>query len=75
MFPSIKFYDNVYGQNPMAEVQGKGNFEFTFEGTSSADWSYYTMAVYEHNWGLTEVRKSEYQIRVEADIIPPAPVV
>jgi hypothetical protein len=27
------------------------------------------MAVYEHNWGLTEVRKSEYQIRVEADIV------
>jgi hypothetical protein len=25
------------------------------------------MALYEHNWGLTDIRKSEYQIRIEAD--------
>lgn len=27
------------------------------------------MAIYENNWGLTEQRKSEYQIKVEADVI------
>ena len=55
----------------MAVIHGHGNFEFTFDGVSNDNWSYYTMAIYEHNWGLTEVRKSEYQIRVEADIKEP----
>lgn len=27
------------------------------------------MAIYSNNWGLTEQRKSEYQIKVEADIV------
>lgn len=27
------------------------------------------MAIYENNWGLTEQRKSEYQIKIEADVI------
>jgi hypothetical protein len=59
LFPSIKFYDKVYGQNPFENLN-RQNFLFTFPGTSTYDWCYYTMAVYEHNWGLTEVRKSEY---------------
>ena len=30
------------------------------------------MALYQHTWGLTDMRKSEYEIMVEADVISKA---
>lgn len=40
-----------------------------FEDGTAKAWAYYTMAIYEHNWGLIDIRKSEYQIRIIADKI------
>jgi len=63
-YPTIVSYDEGlnFGQNPFGDqgTLNKHKFEYTFSGVSTMDWSYYTLAVYEHNWGLTEVRKSEF---------------
>jgi len=66
IYPSLVDYDLVFGENPFSQLQ-QTRFEFEIEGTSTEHWSYYTIAVYQHNWGLTDIRKSEYQIRVEVE--------
>ena len=37
---------------------------------ASAPWTFFTVAVYQHNWGLTDQTKSEYQIQISADNVP-----
>jgi hypothetical protein len=76
MYPSLVNYDmdipsHPFGQDPFKVIYSQKNFEFTFTGVSTQPWAYYTLAMYEHNWGLTDIRKSEYQIRVESDPISP----
>ena len=58
-FPTIIDYDLVFGENPY-QVLSKQDFDFAFRAQSTETHSYYTMAVFEHNWGLTDDRKSEY---------------
>lgn len=70
-FPSIVDYQMEFGGNPFAMLT-KTKFEYTFTGVSSQYWSLYTMALYQHTWGLTDMRKSEYEIMVEADVISEA---
>ena len=60
-----------FGGNPFAMLT-KTKFEYTFTGVSSQYWSLYTMALYQHTWGLTDMRKSEYEIMVQADAISKA---
>ena len=67
-YPSNVEYDMVLGDNPYDQLH-LTHFEYTFEGTSTAPWAFWTVAVYQHNWGLTDQRKSEYQISVSADVI------
>ena len=70
-FPSIVDYQMEFGGNPFALLT-KTKFEYTFTGVSSQYWSLYTMALYQHTWGLTDMRKSEYEIMVQADAISKA---
>lgn len=58
-YPSLNDYDDSFGENPF-DLLNKNKFVWSFEGTSTRKWSYYTMVIYEHNWGLTDDRKSEY---------------
>ena len=67
-FPNIADYFKSFGEDPLSQVYSS-EFEYTFTNFSSQLYTYYTMAIYENNWGLTEQRKSEYQIKVEADVI------
>lgn len=67
-YPTLQNYQASFGQNPFDQLNQR-NFEYIFEGGSTKAWSYYTMAIYENNWGLTDNRKSEYQIRVIVDKI------
>ena len=46
------------------------SFVYTFTGDAqveSGEFVYYTMAVYQHTWGLTTFKKSAYQISVVSD--------
>jgi hypothetical protein len=70
-FPTIAHYDMEFGGNPFAQLT-KTKFEYTFTGISDQYWSLYTMALYQHTWGLTDMRKSEYEIMVQADAISKA---
>ena len=66
-YPSIIDYQIALGQNPFTSL-GKSKFEKTFFGSASQKFTYYTMAVYQYNWGLTNELKSEYQIRIKTEV-------
>lgn len=66
-FPSLVVHDLAFGENPFYQLNSQ-KFEYSFIGESSQKFVYYTMSVYQHNWGLTAYKKSEYQIRITADI-------
>jgi hypothetical protein len=68
-FPSIVDYWEVFGANPYPQLH-ETHFEYEFTNVSTVPWVFYTVAIYQHNWGLTDRRKSEYQIRVAVDRIP-----
>lgn len=67
-FPTIIDYYKSFGEDPFSQIYGS-SFEYVFNNFSSELYTYYTMAIYANNWGLTEQRKSEYQIKVEADVV------
>jgi hypothetical protein len=67
-FPTIEDYFMAFGEDPFGQLYAS-DFEFNFYNYSSELYTYYTMAIYSNNWGLTEQRKSEYQIKVEADVV------
>ena len=60
-------HDLAFGENPFYQLNSQ-KFEYSFIGESSQKFVYYTMSVYQHNWGLTAYKKSEYQIRITADV-------
>lgn len=66
-FPTIQNYYMAFGEDPFGQLYSN-DFEFSFSNFSSEIYTYYTVAIYSNNWGLTNQRKSEYQIKVEADI-------
>lgn len=73
-FPTIAVYDFVAGENPYT-VLGLETFTYTFTGFATKPWTYYALAVYDHNWGLTDMRKSQFQIRVETSFAEKCEVV
>jgi len=66
-FPSLAVHNLAFGENPFYQLNSQ-KFEYSFIGESSQKFVYYTMSVYQHNWGLTAYKKSEYQIRITADV-------
>jgi len=67
-YPNLVSYDIAFGENPFFQLNSN-KFEYSFVGSSTERQPYYSMAVYQHNWGLSSYTKSAYQIRIEADII------
>ena len=65
-YPNLVNYDIAFGENPFYQLNSR-TFEYSFTGAASQKFVYYTMAVYQHTWGLTPHTKSSYQIRVIAD--------
>lgn len=78
-FPSLVSYDDglefplAFGENPFYQLNSN-KFVYTFTGSATSPYVYYTVAVYQHTWGLTSYRKSAYQASVDADVTtaPPA---
>ena len=58
-FPNINDYDRAFGENPFEQLH-KHRFEYTFRDFTTKEYAYYTLAVYQQNWGLTDFRKSEF---------------
>lgn len=52
-FPTPNDYLYFFGDQP-SEQLGKTRFEYEFTNSSSGPWVFYTLAVYQHNWGLTD---------------------
>ena len=66
--PSRAEHDFAFGENPFHQV-GKAVQTYKFIGLSTAPYTYYTMAIYQENWGLTELLKSDYQILVSVTAV------
>merc|ERR1712070_494112 len=61
-YPSLVSHDLAFGENPFYQLQST-KFDYKFTGSATEKQVFYTMAIYQHTWGLTSYRKSEYQIR------------
>lgn len=57
----------AFGENPIKQLDNN-RFVYTFKNVSDKLFAYYTMAIYQNNWQLTDYRKSEYQIKAQVDI-------
>jgi hypothetical protein len=68
-FPTPNNYLYFFGDQPVKQLS-KTRFEYEFTNSSSGPWVFWTLAVYQHNWGITDMKKAEYQIRISADRIP-----
>jgi len=62
-FPSMVDSEVQFGTNPFAIIHDQ-TFNYTLTGNSTKKFVYYTMAVYQQNWGLTGQLKSEYELRL-----------
>jgi len=58
-FPTPNDYLYFFGEQPSKQLQ-KTSFEYEFTNSSSGPWVFFTLAIYQHNWGLTDLRKAEY---------------
>lgn len=60
-YPSRVDHQLAFGENPFGHL-GQSEQFYEFFGKADEDYIYYTMAVYQENWGLTDDLKSEYEI-------------
>lgn len=58
-YPNIVYHDIALGTNPFAQLH-ETHFDFSFTNVSNKEHTYYTVALFQNNWGLTDYRKSEY---------------
>ena len=57
-----------FGTNPFDIIHDQ-TFSYTFYGVATKRFVYYTMAVYQQNWGLTGQLKSEYELRISQEVV------
>ena len=67
-FPNIAEYEKKFGENPNS-VLHQTKFEYSFKDVSTTEYAFQTIALYQQNWGLTDIRKSEFQISISIEII------
>jgi hypothetical protein len=67
-YPSRADYDMAFGENPYEQL-GETVQIYEFYGSTTAHYPYYTMAIYQENWGMTDELKSDYQILVSVDVV------
>jgi hypothetical protein len=69
-YPSVQSHLLGFLSNPIKDVDaGLKSYLFTYYGKSESKYTYYTCAIYQQNWGLTNLLKAEYQLRIETDIV------
>lgn len=73
-YPNLVKHDLAFGENPFFQLNSK-TFEYSFTGQASQKFVYYTVAIYQHNWGLTSMTKSSYQIKVTVENTSQTPLV
>merc|ERR1711862_793948 len=62
-YPSIVDYDLKFGYNFSYQLYND-KATYTFTGTTSLPKTYYTMAVYSHTYGMTDLRKPDFKLTV-----------
>jgi hypothetical protein len=64
-YPTLNNFDEAFGTNP-AELIYKKKMTYTTETVSEADFNYFTMAIYQNSYGMTDRRKPEFKLTVKA---------
>lgn len=60
-YPSVQSHLFRFASQPVKDVdQDLSEVKLEFFGKSEAKYTYYTMAIYQQNWGLTNLLKAEY---------------
>lgn len=70
-FPSMVDSELQFGTNPFDIIHDQ-TFSYTFYGKATKKFVYYTMAIYQQNWGLTGQLKSEYELRLRSQTVTQA---
>lgn len=73
VYPSRENYDIAFGENPYNQLDQSVQV-YQFIGMATAEHHYYTMAIYQENWGLTDNLKSDYQILVSVEVADEAEI-
>jgi hypothetical protein len=71
VYPSMVDSELQFGTNPFDIIHDQ-TFTYSFYGKSTKKFVYYTMAVYQQNWGLTGQLKSEYELRLGSEKVTQA---
>lgn len=67
-YPSISEFDMAFGEDPIPQLYNN-RFVYSWTGESTEHYTYYTIALYQNNWQLTDYKKSEYQVKVDIELI------
>jgi len=66
-FPSRISNNRAFGENPYSQL-GYSTQVYEFYGATISQYTYYTMSIYQENWGLTDELKSDYEIMVAVEV-------
>lgn len=66
-YPSRINKDRAFGENPYSQL-GQTTQIYEFYGATASEYTYYTMSIYQENWGLTDELKSDYQVMVAVEV-------
>ena len=73
-YPSIVDFDLKFGDN-FSTLVGEDTVEYTVLTKSQLKHTYYTMAIYQNSYGMTDKRKPEFKLSVTTVEYLPAPPV
>jgi hypothetical protein len=58
-FPTLNDFDIAFGEDPFPQLNSN-TFDYTWRNESTRLFTYYTVAIYQNNWQLSNHRKAEY---------------
>jgi len=58
-YPTMQQSDFQFGTNPLNQLH-KTSFKYEAKVETDKETNYFTMAVFQQNWGLTDILKSEF---------------
>jgi len=64
-YPSIVDFDEQFGTDPIVAIQSN-KASYKLETISAQKYNYYTIAVYQNTYGLTDRRKPEFKLTMRS---------
>ena len=71
VYPNFSNYTYILGDN-FAQFAQQSEFNYTFRDFANTTWTYYTIGVYSFSYGLTDLRKHEFELSLFVDSVASA---